>query len=114
MRAMLIRTGILLAVSGGMAGCVSTHTGLRKTVFVASDTMPCHGVGPMRCLQVREDPSKPWQLWYAGIEGFDQAPGTAYRLSIIEQPVANPPMDGSSIRWVLERVLSRQLVKPSN
>lgn len=58
----------------------------------------------MACLQVRDRPDGEWSLWYAGIEGFDFKPGFLYELQIDECKVAQPPADGSSIRWVLKRV----------
>lgn len=61
----------------------------------------------MACLQVRDRPDGEWSLWYAGIEGFDLKPGFLYELQIDEYKVAQPPADGSSIRWVLKRVVSR-------
>ncbi|KVU68046.1 hypothetical protein WK71_15930 [Burkholderia ubonensis] len=66
-----------------------------KTIYVAP------------CLQVRDRPDGEWSLWYAGIEGFDFKPGFLYELQIDECKVAQPPADGSSIRWVLKRVVSR-------
>ncbi|KVG34781.1 hypothetical protein WJ31_26725 [Burkholderia ubonensis] len=65
-----------------------------KTIYVAP------------CLQVRDRPDGEWSLWYAGIEGFDFKPGFLYELQIDECKVARPPADGSSIRWVLKRVVS--------
>ncbi|AOK55340.1 hypothetical protein WT15_08270 [Burkholderia stagnalis] len=78
-----------------------------KTVYVAPKTARCVGVAPMECLQVRDHPDGAWSLWYAGIEGFDFKPGFRYELQIDEYKVAQPPADGSSIRWVLKRVVSR-------
>ncbi|KVD11013.1 hypothetical protein WI80_12460 [Burkholderia ubonensis] len=80
-----------------------------------SDARPADGrpvtktiyVAPMACLQVRDRPDGEWSLWYAGIEGFDFKPGFLYELQIDECKVAQPPADGSSIRWVLKRVVSR-------
>ena len=72
-----------------------------KTVYVAPQSARCTGVAPMECLQVRNGPNEPWSLWYAGIEGFAYQPGYLYTLEIDEYRVAQPPADGSSIRWVL-------------
>ncbi|MBN3817720.1 DUF4377 domain-containing protein [Paraburkholderia sp. Se-20369] len=78
-----------------------------KTVYIAPKTVRCVGVAPMACLQVRDRPDAEWSLWYAGIEGFDFKPGFRYELQIDEYKVAQPPADGSSIRWVLKRIVSR-------
>ncbi|WP_338640021.1 DUF4377 domain-containing protein [Burkholderia pyrrocinia] len=79
-----------------------------KTVNVAPQSARCTGVAPMECLQVRSSPGEPWSLWYAGIEGFAYQPGYLYTLEVDEYRVAQPPADGSSIRWVLKRVVERR------
>lgn len=81
-----------------------------KTVYVAPQPERCTGVAPMDCLQVRSSPAEPWSLWYAGIEGFAYQPGYQYVLEVDEYRVAQPPADGSSIRWVLKRVVERRQV----
>ncbi|MDF3080320.1 DUF4377 domain-containing protein [Burkholderia sola] len=81
-----------------------------KTVYVAPQSARCTGVAPMECLQVRGSSSEPWSLWYAGIEGFAYQPGYLYTLEVDEYRVARPPADGSSIRWVLKRVVERRQV----
>ncbi|WP_175910382.1 DUF4377 domain-containing protein [Burkholderia metallica] len=82
-----------------------------RTVYVAPQSARCTGVAPMECLQVRSSPNEPWSLWYAGIEGFAYQPGYLYTLEVDEYRVAQPPADGSSIRWVLKRVVER---RPAN
>ncbi len=76
-----------------------------KYIYVAPHEAQCIGVGPTTCLLVRENETKPWEYWYTGIEGFDFIPGIAYRLRIVEETLANPPADGSSVRWTLNQVL---------
>ncbi|MCA7950691.1 DUF4377 domain-containing protein [Burkholderia seminalis] len=83
-------------------------TPVTRIVYVAPQSARCTGVAPMECLQVRSSPSEPWSLWYAGIEGFAYQPGYLYTLEIDEYRVAQPPADGSSIRWVLKRVVERR------
>ncbi|MGU7812937.1 DUF4377 domain-containing protein [Burkholderia sp. AW49-1] len=79
-----------------------------RTVYVAPQAARCTGVAPMDCLQVRSSPAEPWSVWYAGIEGFAYQPGYQYVLEVDEYRVAQPPADGSSIRWVLKRVVERR------
>ena len=85
-------------------------TPVTQTVSVAPQSARCQGVAPRECLQVRSSPSEPWSLWYAGIEGFAYQPGYLYTLEVDEYRVAQPPADGSSIRWVLKRVVERRQV----
>ena len=72
----------------------------------------CHGEAPMKCLQVRELASEEWRNLYAPIEGFEHEPGYAYELRVEVAPVAKPPADGSSLRYRLLEVVSKQK-KPS-
>jgi heat shock protein HslJ len=58
----------------------------------------------MKCLQVKN--GKSWNLWYAPIEGFTYIPGNTYRIAVISVPVENPPMDTSSHRYVLKKILA--------
>ena len=83
--------------------------GIEKTLFVASERKACTGVGPMECLQVREASDRPWQHFYSEIDGFQHEPGHAYELRVREERVANPPADGSSLRWTLVKVVSKQV-----
>ena len=110
-----------LAALLGLAACSGTpaqgtraaaSTGVEKALFVAAERKPCTGVGPMQCLQVRDSPDRPWQFFYSEIEGFTHEPGFDYELRVREEKVANPPADGSSLRWTLLRVVSKQAVAP--
>lgn len=118
--------GLAVALSFGLAGCATTSSsevvatestaaaparttlapeGRELILNVAGQRAPCTGVAPMLCLQVRTQPGAAWQLHYGEIEGFDWQSGTEYVIRVRETPVANPPADGSSLRWVLEEVL---------
>jgi hypothetical protein len=120
-RTPLLLAAVTLAGAAGLAGCQTNDApapvaaqrpadgqAVTRTVYVAPQKARCVGVAPMECLQVRNTPNEPWSLWYAGIEGFDFQPGFQYVLEINEYKVPNPPADGSSIHWVLKRVVQRQ------
>lgn len=83
----------------------------RKFIYVSAETKPCTGVARMRCLQVREKENAPWQLHYGRIVDFDPQPRIEYRLRIVEEKIANPPADGSSIRWTLDQIVEQRVVK---
>lgn len=110
----------------GLAGCATTSTsevvatesaaaapvsaalppeGRELIVNVAGQRAPCEGAAPMLCLQVRMQPGAAWQLHYFDIEGFNWQSGTEYVIRVREIPVADPPADAPSLRWVLEEVL---------
>jgi len=81
--------------------------GRERIVQVAAQRAPCTGVVPGLCLQIRTQPGAAWQLHYGEIEGFDWQVGVEYVIRVRELPVANPPADGSSLRWVLQEILER-------
>jgi len=82
---------------------------VQKFVYVASERRPCTGVAPMQCLQIREQESDPWQLYYGEIIGFTHEPGIEYRLRILEDEVPNPPADASTKRWFLDMVVEQRV-----
>ncbi|MBX9600766.1 MAG: META and DUF4377 domain-containing protein [Bryobacteraceae bacterium] len=83
-----------------------------KFVYVASQRQDCIGEAPMKCLQIRESPADPWQLFYGEIVGFRHQPGIEYRLRILEERVENPPADGSSVLWYLDLIVEQKVVDP--
>ena len=90
------------------AGCGVTGPGRDiVTLEVAPNRVPCTGEGIMECFLVREPPSDEWTYFYAPIEGFTFEPGYRYVLRVARFDVPNPPVDGSSIAYVLVRVVSR-------
>jgi len=76
------------------------------TYWINSSRVPCVGVGPMECLEVRQSESADWQLFYSDIEGFDYEPGYLYRIKVREEKrdPENTPADASSIRFILVSV----------
>jgi len=106
------RPGPALAVVtltlAGLVGC-STLTGPDViTLFVAPELVDCVGVGPRTCMQVRESPEESWELFYSGIEGFEFEPGFFYELRVEIHHVLDPPADGSSLRYVLDRIVEKK------
>ncbi len=83
------------------------RVGTEKILYVNAKWVPCSGVAPMQCLQVRENLQDNWRLHYGVIEGFTFEPGYLYELKIREETIANPPADGSSKKWTLVEVLRK-------
>lgn len=79
-----------------------------QTLFVREQLADCQGEAPMKCLQVREAETEEWRNLYAPIEGFEHEPGHAYELRVEVTEVAKPPADGSSLRFRLLEVISKQ------
>ncbi len=104
----LLTLGVGLLCSAA-AGC-SSATGLTEREFsleVSEQRVPCIGVGPQECLQVRESSDVAWQLFYDNIEGFTYEPGFRYVLRVAERRVPNPPADSSSLAYRLLHVVSK-------
>ncbi|MBD2705871.1 DUF4377 domain-containing protein [Spirosoma sp. BT702] len=77
------------------------------TMRVAEQYKDCTGVGPQKCLWVKLEDDPTWTLHYSGIEGFAYEEGFEYTLTVKREQVKNPPMDGSSIRYILMKVVEK-------
>lgn len=104
--------GVLLAACS--PATAATPAGDTVTMIVGPETVECVGVTPMECLQIKYSESEEWQLFYDSIEGFTYEPGYIYELTVQKQEIANPPADGSSIRWVLVEEVSKTAVSDAN
>lgn len=51
-----------------------------------------------------------WSFFYDEIEGFDYELGYVYDLKVRKVEIENPPMDGSSIKYILVNVRSKEKV----
>jgi len=73
------------------------------TYWVNSYRVPCTGVAPMECLQIRKDGSAEWEYFYSNIIGFDYQPGYLYRIRVREEKLDpdQVPADASSIKYTL-------------
>ena len=69
------------------------------TLDVAASRVPCQGMVPQECLQVREHPDTTWTFFYDPIEGFDYEVGFEYTIRVARRAVPNPPADGSSFAY---------------
>jgi hypothetical protein len=74
---------------------------------VAPARVPCVGVEPMQCLQVRRSATAPWEAFYDHIQGFTYEEGYRYRLRVGRRELTNPPADASSFEYRLRAVLER-------
>lgn len=75
---------------------------------IAPNTVECRGEMVQRCLVVRRGDAEEWTFFYDRIEGFEFEEGFRYRIEVEREQVANPPADGSSLKYRLLRVLSRE------
>jgi heat shock protein HslJ len=85
-----------------------------QVMYVKENTVPCTGVAPMECLQVKTENESEWSNLYTSIKGFNYVPGYEYKLLVAVSTVSNPPADGSSINYTLKKVLQKKKVAMTN
>jgi len=51
-----------------------------------------------------------WTYFYNNIEGFDYELGYVYDISVIKETISNPPTDRSSIKYTLNKIISKERV----
>ena len=111
---MVIRSGSILAIFLPLVlvslsvscGSVKNEEMNTFTYWVNSQRVPCTGVGPMECLEVRKEGSDTWELFYSQIEGFQYEPGYLFRIRVQEEKLdpSLVPADASSIKYTLVSV----------
>jgi len=73
------------------------------------------GVGQRLIMQVQESDkigTDEWHYFYSSIEGFEYKSGFIYTLSVLRENISNLPADGSSIKYTLNKILSKERVAP--
>ncbi|ACK67728.1 protein of unknown function DUF306 Meta and HslJ [Rippkaea orientalis PCC 8801] len=60
----------------------ANQTKVETTVYVSPKMVPCTGVAPQQCLQIKENLDDQWTLLYQSIEGFNYEPGYLYELKV--------------------------------
>ncbi len=76
----------------------------QKILEIAPNLVDCVGMVPMKCMQVRE-PGQNWGNFFEGIAGFSFKPDYSYKLLVNVTNLENPPMDASSLKYTLIRLL---------
>lgn len=74
-------------------------------------TEDCVGEFQQKCLLVQEESligTGNWEYFYSEIEGFDYEEGYIYNLKVNKTAIVNPPMGGSSIKYELVELLSKE------
>jgi hypothetical protein len=61
-------------------------------------------------MQVREDPQGEWTYFYETIAGFQHDESYRYELRVEVEEVPDPPADGSSRRYRLVELVSKEKV----
>lgn len=113
---MMLMSAALLLLA--LAGCqpvqdtrASADAAREATLYVGPELVDCVGVGPMKCMLVKENPEDEYQFFYSQIEGFTFEPGYTYELRVRIEPVANAPADASSLKYTLIEMVSKEPVE---
>ncbi len=96
--------------------CSSDDSVSIESFWVDSERVSCIGLVEQTCYRVQEGATvdeNNWQLFYNSILGFDEIyeQGYRYQLSIDKIKIKNPPQDGSSIRYDLVEIISKEKVE---
>jgi hypothetical protein len=96
-----------------LAGCNPFGPGdwARRSLEVEHYLEECMGPWHQLCLLVRQPGTGELHRHYGGIEGFEFEWGYTYRIDVTDRRIRNPPADGSSIRTIIHRVVSRERVQ---
>jgi hypothetical protein len=101
-------TSLAEAASSSLPAASGSAAAPQERLFVDSRKVDCEGgAGPMKCLRVRSSESADWTLFYESVEGFSFEEGFGYELLVERSSVANPPADGSSVRYRLISVVKK-------
>lgn len=104
LRSFLELTLLLLVIAVPIAGA---ENATEKTWYVGPEMVPCTGVSPQVCLQIKENPQENYTSFSGNINGFCYSPGFEYVIKVKEEPSLNPPADASSTNWTLIDVISK-------
>jgi heat shock protein HslJ len=102
--------GITILLSFFILNCSSNSSKEIKTIIVNSFKVPCTGVAPMSCYQIKNsEEDETWSNFYNNIEGFEYSPGFLYTLQVEVETLAESeiPADGSSLKYTLIQVLEK-------
>ena len=89
-----------------VAGCApGSPSGRQARMWIAPELVDCVGVGPQKCMLVRESEDAEWEFFYGGIEGFTYTEGVSYVLDVEIFEVEDPPADGSSLEYRLVEIV---------
>ena len=113
----MVRLYVLIAAAllGAAVACsplLEPTRSVQRPLLIQHHTAECMGPWHQLCLLVRAPGELAFTAHYGGIERFSYEPGYIYEIDVEEHQVANPPADGSSVRTVLRRLVSKQRVPP--
>lgn len=88
----------------------SADNQITKTLYVAHYLTDCTGVGPQKCMLIKENIEDDFSYFYDNIAGFDFEEGFNYTLKVTVESIKNPPADGSSLKYSLVEIIKKEKV----
>jgi hypothetical protein len=86
----------------------STNEQNTKTLYISDHLVDCTGVGPQKCMLVKEKIEDDFTYFYDNIVGFDYEAGYNYTLKVRVDAIKNPPADGSFLKYSLVEILKKE------
>ncbi len=74
-------------------------------LWIGAELVDCTGEAPQKCMLVAESENGDPEYFYDQIEGFTFVEGFDYVIDVAVEEVADPPADGSSLRYELIEVI---------
>ena len=99
-------TTVLVVLTFALGACLTGTSSSRVVrMWIGPDVVDCVGVGPRKCLLVKESENADWEFFYDGIEGFTHIEGVSYVLDVEITEIEDPPADSSSLDYGLVQVV---------
>ncbi len=101
-----VLTTVLVVLALALGVCLTGTSSSRVVrIRIGPDVVDCVGVGPRKCLLVKESENPDWEFFYDGIEGFTHIEGVSYVLDVEITEIEDPPADASSLDYRLVQVV---------
>ena len=105
---LITQAGLLLAACAQNGSeLTEERPSQERTLFVGPEEVDCEGVGPQRCLLVKEQQSSEYLFFYDHIEGFQFESGFEYEILVRVDRVRDAPSDSSTLKYSLIEVVSK-------
>ena len=104
---------ICISLSCILASCrktedvVDNHEVWFESWIVASKMVQGSGDSPELYYWIKRNGDPVWTRQTAEVIGFDYEPGYEYEIEVRAESLDNPPADGSSIIWTLQKLISK-------
>jgi len=86
----------------------SSNEPATRRIYIDDHLADCTGVGPQKCMLVKENLEDEFTYFYDNIGGFNYEEGYNYILKVSIVTIKNPPADGSSKKYSLVEILKKE------